>query len=177
MRSQGLGHYRRTHEKRLQGDFGSQALERRIRPVLRWSPLLIAIACLPLVLRYHLSAYVVAKSGAQPELWYWHHSYNVNYQNTDKSRALIDKAVAAGYTGVVFWDSGFNYLGNDAWPAENEDFLRDAVGYANKKHLRVVAAPTLYGYSNETLEANPNWAESQRAVGSQFQVDPLGKRL
>ncbi len=41
----------------------------------------------------------------------------------------------------------------------------------------MVAAPTLYGYSNEALEANPNWAESQRVIGSQFRVDSLGKRL
>ncbi|MFL6452061.1 MAG: hypothetical protein ACJ746_31005 [Bryobacteraceae bacterium] len=135
------------------------------------------MACVPVVLRYQASGYIVAKTRAQPELWYWHHSYNVNYDNTDKSRALIDKAVAAGYTGVVFWDSGFNYLGNESWPAEHEDFLRDAVHYANKKHLKVIAAPTLYGFSNEALEANPNWAESQRVVGTQFEVDKLGRRL
>ncbi len=119
-------------------------------------------ACVPVVFRHHVSAYIVSQSRAQPELWYWHHSYNVSFESTDKSRALIDKAAASGYTGVVFWDSGFNYLGNDSWPANNEDFLRDAIGYAHKKHLKVIAAPSLYGYSNETLEANPNWAESQR---------------
>lgn len=119
----------------------------------------------------------MAKSRAQPELWYWHHSYNVNLENTDKSRALIDRAALAGYTGVVFWDSGFNYLGSDFWPGDNEDYLRDAISYASKKHLKVIAAPTLYGFSNEALEANPNWAESQRVLGTRFQVDKQGKRL
>ena len=95
----------------------------------------------------------------------------------NKSRALIDKAAASGYTGVVFWDSGLNYLGNGSWPSKNGDFLRAAIEYANGKHLKIIAAPSLYGYSNETLEANPNWAEAQRVVGAQFQVDPGGKRL
>lgn len=137
---------------------------------------MIAVACASLVFRHHLSANNPI-SRAQPELWYWHHSYNINSGNLEKSRALIDQAARAGYTGVVFWDSGLNYLGSDSWPARNEGFLREAMSYADRKHLKIIAAPSLYGSSNETLEANPNWAESQRSIGTQFQVDKSGKRL
>lgn len=55
--------------------------------------------------------------------------------------------------------------------------MADVLRYATKKHLKVVAAPAAYGYSNEFLEANPNWAESQRIIGAEFVVDPSGKRL
>jgi len=138
----------------------------------------IALLCIPVVLRNRVSADNDApRARAQPELWYWHHSYNINSENVNKSRVLIDKAAASGYTGVVFWDSGLNYLGNASWPAKNADFLRAAIEYANRKHLKIIAAPSLYGYSNETLAANPNWAEAQRVIGAQFQVDRAGKRL
>ncbi len=55
-------------------------------------------------------------SPPSPELWYWHHSYLVNDENVESSKALIKKAAAAGYTGVVFWDSSFNFMGNPSWP-------------------------------------------------------------
>ena len=46
-----------------------------------------------------------------PELWYYHHSYLTNDEEASpKSKALIDKAAAAGYTGAVFWDSSFNFM-------------------------------------------------------------------
>jgi hypothetical protein len=112
-----------------------------------------------------------------PELWYWHHSYLASDDAVDKSRALIDRAVAAGYTGLVLWDSGLNYLGDVFWPPENENEMRDIFKYASRKHLKLIAAPAAYGYSNEQLEANPNLAESQRIIGAQFQVDTSGKRL
>ena len=114
---------------------------------------------------------------ATPELWYYHHSYLVTDEAVGRSRELIDKAVAAGYTGLVLWDSSLDYLGNGTWPAENEDRIRDVLQYASKRHLKVTAAPAIYGYSNEFLETNPNWAESQRVIGAEFTVDKSGKYL
>ncbi len=90
---------------------------------------------------------------------------------------LLDKAAAAGYTGLALWDSGLNYLGNPSWPAENERHMRDFLNYAENKHMKIIAAPSPYGFSNETLEMNPNWAESQRVIGAQFEVDPSGAKL
>ena len=114
---------------------------------------------------------------AVPELWYYHHSYLTTDRAEDSSRVLIDKAVAAGYTGLVLWDSGLDFLGSDNWPPENEDRMRDVLHYAAKKHLKLIAAPAIYGNSNEMLEANPNWAESQRVVGTEFTVDKSGRKL
>ena len=50
-----------------------------------------------------------------PELWYFHHSYLISDNAVTSSKRLIDKAAAAGYNGIVFWDSGFNFMGNPDW--------------------------------------------------------------
>ncbi len=55
--------------------------------------------------------------------------------------------------------------------------MQDLLKYAAGKHMKVIAAPAPYGYSNEMLEPNPNWAEGQRVVGSEFIVDPSGTKL
>lgn len=111
------------------------------------------------------------------QLWYWHHSFLSSDDALASSRKLVDKAAAAGYNGLALWDSGLNYMGNDSWPLDNEGFMRDLLKYAGSKHMRVLAAPAPYGYSNEDLENNPNWAESQRVVGSKFEVDHAGTKL
>ncbi len=89
----------------------------------------------------------------------------------------MDKAVLAGYTGVVLWDSSFNFMGNASWPAANEDRMRTVMKYAVNKRLNVLAPVAPFGWSNDILLNNPNWAEAQRIVGAPFQVDPSGKRL
>lgn len=109
-------------------------------------------------------------------MWYYHHTYLVNDEAEVRSRALIDKATAAGYTGLVLWDSGLDYLGNDNWLPQNEDRMRSILRYASDKRLKIIAAPAVYGYSNEFLETNPNWAESAR-VTTDFTVDGQGKEL
>ncbi|MFL6463752.1 MAG: hypothetical protein ACJ73N_05010 [Bryobacteraceae bacterium] len=112
-----------------------------------------------------------------PQLWYWHHSYLVTDEAYQKSCALLDKAAAAGYTGLALWDSGLNYVGNPSWPAKNETYMREFLKYAAAKRMRIIAAPSPYGFSNEALEMNPNWAESQRVIGAQFEVDRSGTKL
>jgi hypothetical protein len=112
-----------------------------------------------------------------PQLWYWHHSYLVTDEAYQKSCALLDKAAAAGYTGLALWDSGLNHLGNPSWPVKNVGHMRDFLQYAAAKRMAIIAAPAPYGYSNEMLEMNPNWAESQRVVGAPFEVDRSGTKL
>ena len=111
------------------------------------------------------------------ELWYWHHSYLSSEEALAKSCQLVDRAAAAGYNGLALWDSGLNAMGRDDWPLDNEGYMRDLFKYAGKKHMKVLAAPAPYGYSNESLENNPNWAESQRVTGARFEVDRTAKRL
>jgi len=111
------------------------------------------------------------------QLWYYHHSYLSNDDALQSSKVLVDKAVAAGYTGLCLWDSNVNFIGNDWSPYETEGRIGELLRYAAKKHLKTMLGPGLFGYSNEVLQANPNWAEGQRIVGAQFQVDGSGKKL
>jgi hypothetical protein len=104
------------------------------------------------------------------ELWYLHHSYLTNKEEVRKSKALIDKAVAAGYTGAIFWDSSFNMAGN-------EDRLKEVMNYAHQRHLKTMAEVAPFGWSNDVLTVNPNWAEAQRVIGTRFQVTPDGHGL
>jgi hypothetical protein len=112
-----------------------------------------------------------------PELWYWHHSYLTSEKAVQSSEALIDRAVAAGYTGVAFWDSSFSFMADSFWPAENVKRLRAVIDYAASKGLKIMASVAPFGFANDALQANPNWAEAQRVISARFQVDGSGKRL
>ena len=126
-----------------------------------------------------LSAFGVlhAAAPAAPELWYWHHSYLATDQAVQSSEALIDRAAAAGYTGVAFWDSSCSFMSDSFWPAENVARLRRVVNHAVARGLKVMAPVAPFGFANDALQANPNWAEAQRVIGAQFQVDASGRRL
>jgi len=113
----------------------------------------------------------------QLDLWYYHHSYLTNDEAVVKSKALIDKAAAAGYTGAVFWDTSFDFMGDAFWPIENQDRMKEVMKYARKKHLKTVALTGFVGWSNDLLSINPNWAEASRIVGAQFTVDASGRKL
>ncbi|MBV9308379.1 MAG: hypothetical protein JOZ45_19695 [Acidobacteriaceae bacterium] len=55
--------------------------------------------------------------------------------------------------------------------------MREFLKYAAAKGMKIIAIPSLYGFSNEVLEMNPNWAESQRVLGAHFEVDQSGTKL
>lgn len=139
-------------------------------------PSLAALLALVTLCGYSCAAQAPA-SPSSPELWYWHHSYLTSDASVESSKALIRKAAAAGYTGVVFWDSSFDFMGNPSWPQANEDRMRDVMNYALNQHMKVLAVAAPFGWSNDILHVDPNWAESQRVVGSRFKVDASGKRL
>jgi hypothetical protein len=106
----------------------------------------------------------------QPQLWYWHHSYLSPTSTTEPahSESLIDQAVAAGFTGLAFWDSSLTFANRAGWDSKN---LAAVVQYAKSKGLAVLAAGAPYGYSNDMLEeTDPNLAEGTRITGAQFQV-------
>ena len=111
------------------------------------------------------------------ELWYQHSSFINRDEAVRKSKTLIDKAVAAGYTGALFWDSSFNRMGSADWDRKNDTRLKEAMNYARGHHLKTIAIAAAFGWSNDLLGANPNWAEPQRVIGTQFQVAPDGKSL
>lgn len=123
------------------------------------------------------SATALGAPPAAPQLWYWHHSYLANDRAVQSSEALIDRAAAAGYTGVALWDSSFSFMSDSFWPAENVARLRRVINHAVSKGLKIMAPVAPFGFANDALQANPNWAEAQRIVGARFQVDASGKRL
>jgi hypothetical protein len=134
-------------------------------------------ALLALLTLSHAAPVPSPQPAAPMQLWYWHHSYLVSDEALQKSKALVDKAAALGYNGAAIWDSSFNFMGTDFWPAENEGRMRELMKHAAKKHMSVLATPGPFGLSNEVLRADPNWAEGLRVTGAQFQVDPTGQRL
>lgn len=112
------------------------------------------------------------QSGASPQLWYMHHSYLNSAAAVTSSEALIDQAAAAGYTGMMLWDSGIDFLQNSSW---NPSYMSQVVQYAQSKGLAVIPEVDAWGY--DILTMNPNWAEGEQVVGTQFQVDPTGRTL
>jgi hypothetical protein len=106
---------------------------------------------------------------AQPQLWYWHHSYLSPTSTTEPahSEQLIDQAVAAGYTGLAFWDSSLTFANRAGWDTTN---LKTVVQYARSKGLTVLATGAPIGYSNDMLQSDPNLAEGAKIVGGQFTV-------
>jgi hypothetical protein len=115
-----------------------------------------------------------AQSGASPQLWYFHHSYLSNQSAVTSSEAIIDQAAAAGYTGMVLWDSGINFLQDSWW---NPSYMSQVIQYAQSKGLAVMPEVAPYGFSNDLLQQNPNWAEGEQLIGTQFRVDPTGTTL
>jgi hypothetical protein len=112
-----------------------------------------------------------------PELWYWHHSLLNSAVGLQKSIGGIDRAYEDGYTGIAFWDASFTYLNSPRWPAGTAGYLREAMTYAQSKGMKVLALGAPYGYSNDALNTNPNWAEGQRVIGSRFVVEGDRSRL
>ncbi len=112
-----------------------------------------------------------------PELWYWHHSYLTSPSALQSSMALIDQAYAAGYTGVAFWDVSFEFLNSPTWPPSRTSYLQQGMNYAISKGMKVLADGAPYGWSNDVLQTNPNWAEGQRISGARFQVNGSATQL
>jgi hypothetical protein len=120
-----------------------------------------------------------SQSGPTPtaglELWYYHHSYLTNAAAVTKSEALIDQAVAAGYTGLAFYDSyiGGYILGSPT----NTTYAKQVVDYATSKGLKVLPPVTQYGWADWLLTQNPNLAEGFKVVGTQYTVVNSGGAL
>ncbi len=133
--------------------------------------LLIASCVLPLL----VSTAVAQQDGIQ--LWCFYHNELDSDTALKSGKALVDRVLVAGYTGIVLWCGGVDLLGDPSAPADTEDRLRNLFKYAASKHVNVVIAAGPFSNSVNALRTNPNWAESQRVVGAEFQVDPSRTRL
>jgi len=138
---------------------------------------LLSVGVCLMAVGFAAQSLLVASEPPKLELWYQHASFINSDDRVRESKELIDKAVAAGYTGALFWDSSWFMMGNKDWDPDNEDRLKEVLKYAKHRHLKTVAEAAPYGWSNDVLAVNPNWGEAQRVVGAQFQVTADGKSL
>jgi hypothetical protein len=68
-------------------------------------------------------------------------------------------------------------MGSPDWDPFNKDRLKQVMKYARKKNLKTLAEVAPFGWSNDVLASNPNWAEAQRVNGTRFKVMPDGRHL
>ncbi len=106
-----------------------------------------------------------------PELWYFQSAYPDNSSDVSTIEAQIDKAFSYGYTGVAFWSSSFTFMGSSVFPAPNVAYMQQLMSYAQAKGMKTMAQVAPYGYSDDALINNPNWAEGEHLAGSQFVVN------
>jgi hypothetical protein len=111
---------------------------------------------------------------ASPQLWFFLHSYLNSPTAVQQAEATINQATAAGYTGVVIWDSGIDFLQYSWW---NPSYMQQVVQHAQSRGLAVMPLVAPYGHSYDELLKAPNLAEGEQVVGTQFQVEPTGKAL
>jgi hypothetical protein len=111
---------------------------------------------------------------AAPQLWFFLHSYLNSQVAVQQAETTIDRAAAAGYSGVVMWDSGINFLQYSWW---DPSYMKQVIQHGHAEGLAVVPLVAPYGHSYDELLENPNLAEGEQVVGTQFKVDPAGKTL
>jgi hypothetical protein len=109
-------------------------------------------------------------TSTNPELWCQQNAYLTTPGALVESKKLVDRALAAGYTGIRFWDSGPDRVGDPTWNPENVVRMRDLLHYAQSRGLKTMSDVAPFGWSNNVLAFDPNWAEAQRVVGTTFRV-------
>ena len=127
------------------------------------------------VLRYFfLSAFMITVAFGQsssPVLWYWQAAYPQTLADVSGIEAQIDQASSLGYTGVAFWSGAFSRIGSTLNPPNNLAYILQLVSYAQSKGMQTMGSSSAYGYSDDTLSNNPNWAEGEHITGSRFTVN------
>ena len=108
----------------------------------------------------------------KPQLWYLHHSDTSNDKGVETSKALMDRAAAAGYTGLILWDGAFDSLDDPNGSVEDADRLKVVIKHAASKHLKILATAAPFSFALHT-----DWAEASRVIGSQFKVNRAQRRL
>lgn len=108
---------------------------------------------------------------SSPELWYWQQAYPESPSDVSAIETQINQALSYGYTGVAFWSSTFSFMGSPVHPANNVAYMQQLVLYAQSKGMKTTGTVAPYGFSDDALLNNPNWAEGEQVTGSQFTVN------
>jgi hypothetical protein len=114
---------------------------------------------------------------SQPELWWWQGTDLNSSSDVAAIEASIDQAIGYGYTGVAFWDPSLSYMNASYWTTQQTAYIQQVVNYAHTKGLKTMAPVAPYGYSDNALRSNFNWAEGQHITGSQFTVNASKTQL
>ena len=59
-------------------------------------------------------------------------------------------------------------MGSGVYPANNVAYMQQFVAYARSKGMQTMGTSSPYGYSDDALINDPNWAEGEHITGSQF---------
>ncbi|HUS81570.1 MAG TPA: hypothetical protein VM283_09905 [Armatimonadota bacterium] len=89
-------------------------------------------------------------------------------ENVAKGQALLQRAAAVGYSGVVLTDSKFGFL--DQMPDRYFDNVRAFKATADELGLEIVPGVMPIGYSGSLLYHNPNLAEGPPVKDALFVV-------
>lgn len=108
----------------------------------------------------------------QLQLWYLQHIDSSAENSVGRADALIDRAIAAGYTGAILWDATFDRLDDPNGSYGDEARLRAVINYAASRRLKMLATAAPFGFALQ-----PAWAEASHVIGSTFKVDRAKKRL
>ncbi len=118
-------------------------------------------------------------SGDFPELWL---HFALSYRNEAdcaSKRALLDRAVAAGYTGLFvhsFWDA--LVLTDEIDPHDASYCFDEMMQRISDSGLEVMLSyGTGLGVGEPMLRENPNWAEGFPVRGTPYTVSAAGDRL
>lgn len=101
-----------------------------------------------------------------PELWFYNSSNLQVDENVTDTVALLDRAAAAGYHGMILADFKLNLLQTDLlaeWYPEN---LQTVLDHAASLGLEVVPSIFPFGYSEGLYYGNPDLAEGLAVVGT-----------
>ncbi|MBI3272864.1 MAG: hypothetical protein HYZ53_28005 [Planctomycetes bacterium] len=147
----------------------------RRRRLLHVAALALPSLLLALALRPPDAA--VGAGPAAPQLWFFLPVACKYDAKVAEAMALIDRAAAAGYTGMVFpefWLTAFPVA-----KVSNSYFANVKKIFAHAAARGVTVVPMIYpfGYSGAILFQDPNLAEPQRVVGTTFTVAPDGRSL
>ncbi|MCP4808665.1 MAG: hypothetical protein GY913_20805 [Proteobacteria bacterium] len=97
--------------------------------------------------------------------------------NITEAIALLERAEAAGYGGVVLADFKLHKLHTGELPSWYADNLQALLTRALELDLKVLPAVMPFGYSEGLLAADPDLAEGQRVEQAPFVVSEGGQSL
>lgn len=106
-----------------------------------------------------------------PQLWFWMNTAPLSQSDLTTMESQVDLAASAGYTGILMQNGIFDVMGSPVYPVLNTSYLQQLVTYIESKNMKFTAGVAPFGWSDNQLVNNPNWAEGEHITGAQFTVN------